>query len=293
MLALAWALLAKGRMRATWVFVLLAACTTTTTKPPPPCAYDNAGIADIEYRDPQTGQCQSFGYGCDPTCGAPCPETGATGVAQPDWGQCGGVCDGIGEAQCLANASCHAAYQDDSAAKPVFWGCWELPPSGAVTGACTNLDAQTCSEHTDCISLYTGPVNQPANFVPSFESCAAEPTNLCGGVTCAAGGECVVTPAMPSTAQCISVATAGSCTAPTCALPAPGCPTGTTPGVANGCYTNYCIPNSECAPAACSTLATEADCLARGDCDPIYVGSNCTCDRNGCTCQTETYQSCQ
>src|SRR5258706_14102316 len=158
-------------MRATWFVLLLVGCTETKK----PCIYNaQPGIADLEYRDPQTGQCQSFGYPCDPQCGQPCPATGLdqAGV-QPDWGACYGACEGLSETQCLASTTCHAAYQDDSAAKPVFWGCWELPPSGAVTGACANLDAQTCSEHPDCISLYTGPANQPPGFVPSFESCAA------------------------------------------------------------------------------------------------------------------------
>jgi hypothetical protein len=282
-------------MRAAWLCVLLAACTTQT-KPPPPCGAGGALIADIEYRDPQTGQCQSFGYPCDPACGQACPETGtgAVGSQQPDWGMCGGACEGLPEAQCLASASCHAAYQDDpSALRPVFWGCWELPPSGARTGSCSGLDAQTCSEHADCASQYTSPVNQPPNFIPSFESCVAEPgTGLCENIDCA--GECVVTPAMPATPQCQPIATAGTCAAPTCSNPPPGCPTGTTPGVgSNGCFTNYCIPSSECAPAACSTLATETECKARPDCDAVYMGSNCTCDNNGCVCQTLTYLNCQ
>jgi hypothetical protein len=275
-------------MRATWLFLVLAACTSKKT----PCDYATP-VADVQYRDPQSGQCESLGgYPCDPACGQLCPPTAGDGVAQ-DWGLCDGACEALDEAQCLASTSCHATYQDDSAAKPVFWGCWELPPSGPLTGACANLDAQTCSEHTDCISLYTGPVNQPPGFVPSFESCASEPSSLCAGTTCDANSECVVTPAMPANPQCVAAATAGTCGAPACLTPAPGCPDGTTPGVANGCYTNYCIPTSACAPAACATLTTEAACTARSDCDPIYVGSNCTCDKNGCTCQTETYQHCQ
>lgn len=191
---------------------------------PPPCQYANtkggALIADIQYRDPATGQCQSFGnpYPCDNQCG-PCP--GYADVL-PDWGMCGGACDGLSETQCLATADCHAAYQDDSAAKPVFWGCWNMPQSGTIHGACTGLDAQTCSEHDDCTSLYTGPVNQPPNFIPSFESC-----------------------------------------------------------------------QPEVMAAACATLTTEPACLARTDCDPIYVGMNCTCDPHGCTCQTETFDHCK
>jgi hypothetical protein len=53
-----------------------------------------------------------------------------------------------------------------------------------------------------------------------------------------------------------------------------------------------CNPDAS-PPPACSTLTTEAACKARPDCTPIYNGSNCTCDPNGCTCQNETFERCQ
>jgi hypothetical protein len=190
------------------------------------CASDNnqrcleagtkSDIADLTYRDPSTGQCQSFGEGCDSTCG-PCPLSDVL----PDWGTCNGACESLTETQCLATADCHAAYQDDSAAHPVFWGCWDMPAT-TLHGSCTNLDAQTCSEHDDCSSLFTGPVNQPPNFVPSFESCQPEGMQV-----------------------------------------------------------------------GCATVTTETACLARADCDPIYNGTNCTCDPHGCTCQDQTFDRCQ
>jgi len=198
-----------------WLFLVLVGGCFTDNKP---CLQNTAGIADISYRNPATGQCQSFGQPCDTSCGQLCP----AGVALPDWGVCGGACDALAETQCLATPNCHASYQDDSAAHPVFWGCWEMPPTGTIHGSCASLDAETCSEHDDCFSLYTGPVNQPPNFVPSFESC------------------------QPEVQQ-----------------------------------------------ATCATLTTETACLARVDCDPIYNGSNCTCDPHGCTCQTEVFDHCK
>ena len=252
-----------------------------------------AGVADLEYRDPASGQCQSFGTPCDNACG-PCP--GYAGV-MPDWAPCYGACENETEAQCLADANCHAAYSDDPTPQPVFWGCWDLPPSGAITGACDGLDAQTCSEHSDCASLYTGPVNQPAGFVPAFEKCIAEPgagSGPCAGVSCGAGNECVVTPAAATTPMCEPTTIGGACTGTvTCAVAMPVCPSGTTAGIANNCYTGFCIPSSECAPPPCATLTTESACVARTDCDPVYQGTNCTCDKNGCTCQNETFLKCQ
>jgi hypothetical protein len=42
---------------------------------------------------------------------------------------------------------------------------------------------------------------------------------------------------------------AGTCAgATTCDIAAPRCPVGTTPGIANGCYTGVCIPTTYCAP---------------------------------------------
>jgi hypothetical protein len=200
------------------VVLALAGCFVHRTCP----LYD---VAEQQLRNPANGECETFSpdLPCDPDCG-PCPYGGSKVHTEPppDWGTCFGQCNGLAEMQCLAQAQCHATYQDDSAASPVYWGCWDLPPSGAITGTCTNLDAQTCSEHTDCVSIYTGPVNQPQNFVPSFISC-----------------------------------------------------------------------KPEVASAACTTLTTEAACKARPDCDAVYTGMNCTCDSNGCTCQTETYSHCE
>ncbi len=45
-------------------------------------------------------------------------------------------------------------------------------------------------------------------------------------------------------------------------------------------------------PPACSTLAEPA-CISRSDCEPLYLGSNCSCSPAGCTCQTWTFDLCQ
>ena len=143
----------------------------------------------------------------------------------------------------------------------------------------------------DCVEIYsTVNVGPPGT---AFEKCAAEPATTCATLVCTTGTECVEHPGTPS-AECVAPATAGACTgAVTCATPAPACPSGTTAGITNGCYTGYCIPTTECPPPACATLTTEVACKARTDCDTVYHGDNCTCDANGCTCQTETFLRCQ
>src|SRR5256885_13737045 len=159
-------LLDPGSMRGTLALVLLVACMNADKNPQPCLTAGLTNVADLLLRNPDTGQCQSFGPTCDPTCG-PCP-----GFAEPDWAMCDGACDGLTEDQCLASQSCHAAYQDSPTPSPAFLACFELPPTGGITGGgCAGLDSQTCSEHTDCSSLYTSAVNAPPTFVPMFESC--------------------------------------------------------------------------------------------------------------------------
>src|SRR5262245_8259143 len=57
-------------------------------------------------RNPQTGLCESYGpypYPCSEECG-PCPDYAAGDqavVAPPTWATCGGICEGLAEADCL------------------------------------------------------------------------------------------------------------------------------------------------------------------------------------------------
>lgn len=204
----------REHMKRLVLLALIVGCTDTK-----PCPVYNAAeaVPAQELRDPTSGQCEAFGGGgppCDNQCG-PCAYEGAGPAvgADPDWGSCSGPCSGLDEMQCLASTTCHPAYTVVSNMAPTFSSCWDLPPSGAITGACTNLDAQTCSEHPDCETI-----------------------------------------------------------------------------LSNGSYANCAI---KVAPPTCSALTTEADCKARTDCDPIYIGMNCTCDSSGCTCATETYDHCQ
>jgi hypothetical protein len=74
----------------------------------------------------------------------------------------------------------------------------------------------------------------------------------------------------------------------------PECPEGSVPGVIDGCWSGYCIPEEQCeAPPACEQIAEEAACVERADCAPIYEGIDCSCDGNGnCTCTDWEFQSC-
>jgi hypothetical protein len=88
-----------------------------------------------------------------------------------------------------------------------------------------------------------------------------------------------------------------------CDVTAPTCPAGTLPGVFEGCYSGFCIPEALCPdepPFTCSDAADEAECTA-SSCEPVYVGIDCvdpeggTCtgDEAGCVCDHFEYGFCR
>jgi Cys-rich repeat protein len=278
--------------------------------------------------DPSTGQCQYYGggYPCDGTCG-PCAETTGQGYAAPDWASCYSPCSYLDQNSCEATAGCHADFYDNGS----FWQCVGTPPTGAIEGgSCQGLDAQTCSEHDDCVSNYaydpsgntryetcapenqqycladsdcgsgqrcdTSVCNQP-NCPPDAdcgsvcegvcvpdaacsnvdcgmgyhceETCypcdttdgsmcdpycspSCVPDQTCASVDCGPGYECAMECSSGTCyPACIPVngGGPGDCNGTvTCNSAPPTCPANTTPGVANGCYTGYCIPLNQCGP---------------------------------------------
>jgi hypothetical protein len=211
------------------------------------------------YRDPQTGTCQYFGGGGGGCCydnngNEACAEPG---VALPNWGQCNSQCDNLDENSCVETTGCHAAYLDlglDAFAPATkFYGCWAtaqsydaLPPT-----SCTGLDAQTCSERDYCSMVYSGD-----SAPQKFEQCIDESTTGCGiDIGCPMGShceqECEPCDSMgcqdTCTPTCVPDPGTGQCTGQiTCSSGPPSCPANTTPGIANGCWTGYCIPNAAC-----------------------------------------------
>ena len=72
----------------------------------------------------------------------------------------------------------------------------------------------------------------------------------------------------------------------------PKCEKGTTPGIANGCWTGECIDLSQCPDSNCGDIVGESMCIARDDCSAYYVGDDCSCDASGCTCAQWNFDSC-
>lgn len=209
----------------------------------------------VELRDPTTGTCQAYGYGYD--CADPCQPCAEPAIAYPDWGYCDGRCEILDESTCKTTSGCRAVYAGSE-----FHECWSTSQSGPIQGGnCVGLDANSCSQHDDCVAIHAA--GAP---IGTFASCA----NETGGVD---PGSCVGQVACD-------------------ALP-PACPSGTIPGRTNSCWTGYCIPFAQCDQLpACSEL-DEMGCIDRDDCAPIYEGQNCSCNGGSCTCQSWTFETCQ
>ena len=174
-----------------------------------------------ELLNPETLRCESWYTGCDSRCG-PCPD-GDTRPA-PTWAYCYSGCEGMDETQCHATTACRAVYDyacftgdGPCTAEVPYIGCYGTDQTGPIQGVCVGLDAWTCSQHDDCIALHTPQCSgtDTSDCWQQFVECRDEATCY-GEVLCDA-------------------------------LP-PNCPTGTTPGVKNGCWTGTCIPVGQCEP---------------------------------------------
>jgi len=264
------------------VLMFLAGCDLYFNGGDDDCKFaTGADIALQEFRDPFTGQCQSFGGGgCDDSCG-PCPEFDSA-QPQPDWGSCWSECESHDEASCIATAGCRAAYLNSARndGPPAFLGCWAVAPSGPVQGGgCANLDAQECSRHDDCSATYNAQL-APDDGIDSmqFAVCNAEQggQGCYGDQDCGAGAHCTTSD--------------GEC------LPPPGCGGGTAcPAVCYGkcvmdqdsCTNVDCGSGSHC-EQQCTTGPTAPD----GTCSPVCVPDQNTCGTVSCPPGHECVETC-
>ena len=186
-------------------------------------ATDLPAIAPAPLRDPGTLICQSFGSGCNPDCG-PCPETTpALTPPIPSWGICGSPCEGLAPAQCAADATCRVVKDagctiGGNTCLTDFLGCFPTDTQVDKSVECFTADAWTCSRNSACEAHHA------QRACPAGQDCARP------FATCVPAGH-----------------DPGSCTGQvTCRAATPNCPSGTTPGIANGCFTGACIVTSTC-----------------------------------------------
>jgi hypothetical protein len=241
------------------------------------CAFEATSIAAEELRNPDTGQCEPFGFGgCDNPC-EPCVAEADPGQL-PDWGSCFAGCESFDETSCISQPGCRAVYDANSDVDepPRFHECWAIAPSGPAPGSCEDLDAYECSRHENCSAYY----DDTSGFM-TFSSCKTETALGCFG-----DEEC------GPTAHCST--SDGEC------LPPPGCEEGETcPAVCYGkcisdgdvCSNVSCAPGSHC-EAQCSGCDG-----ANGPCDPSCQPV-CVPDQDACTAITcgpgfECVETCQ
>ena len=222
--------------------VILAAATLFTSgcllffddggKRPPQCDLATSGAESqpAPLRDPESLTCNSFGGDtCDPACG-PCPLSDVAALSPiPSWPMCGSACESLNESACAASAECRVVKDarcvigEDCVTD--FVGCFPIDNVQDPTVDCfAARDGWTCSRSAACTALHDRRSPCPAN-----DDTCSRPFGLC-------------VPEGKSPGVCHEQAT--------CDVPSPNCRAGTTPGVANGCYTGACIQFSLCEPSA-------------------------------------------
>lgn len=191
------------------------------------CPLDQPAGATAPQRNPDDLTCQTFGYPCDPECG-PCPGVAATALAPlPSWGICGSTCEALAEDACARREDCRVvkdvACAISGTCETDFLGCFPTDTyvePGVDCGAAR--DGYTCSTSPACTAFHVS------------EPCLGDPQGECprAFALCMPEGQ-----------------SPGRCHDPVAcrALP-PACPSGTTPGIANSCYTGACIPVELCEP---------------------------------------------
>lgn len=185
----------------------------------PPAA--ELAIAPAPVRNPDSLLCQDAGPICDPSCG-PCPAV-AELAPEVSWGMCGSPCEQLGEAACAQNLSCrvvkHGSCLVSGTCLDDYIGCFPTDNNVDMSIDCRSAtDGETCSRSSNCTALH--------EFEPCpFDAECAKPFAMC-------------IPEGTNPGKCHDMAVCRS-------LPPP-CPSGTTPGVANGCWTGACIPNEIC-----------------------------------------------
>jgi hypothetical protein len=200
------------------------------------------GAEPAPQRNPHNLMCESFGGGpgtCDPNCG-PCPlgegetdpKESPNGLAPlPSWGFCNGSCEALDEATCETEATCRVIRDARCAVSGLcetdFVGCVATDQFIDSSMSCNQItDGETCSRNPSCTAFHR--------------------ENACGGLPFRDSP--IPPPCMAEFAFCADEnSDPGRCQEQAiCDIPTPPCPSGTTAGVADGCFTGVCIPDDLC-----------------------------------------------
>jgi hypothetical protein len=263
------------------------------------------------FYDPNIGACINGGGGgcydggcgtCEATNGLAQPNMGLC------YSSCSDLSESACHAQagCIASYSTELTKTDDAL---TFTGCWQVAPYGPDPYKCEGLDANSCATQDKCsivhevksgVTSFSTCITEPYSAACALVDCTAgyHCEEICEGndnwmstcaATCVQDTDCTAVDCGPGytcaevcddgvNPKCGSVCVPdpthdpGSCTgAVNCFANPPACPSGTTAGIRNGCWTGYCIPNSACGPN-----------------DPGVCYSAVTCDSVGPNCPAGT-----
>ncbi|HTJ44257.1 MAG TPA: hypothetical protein VL463_19270 [Kofleriaceae bacterium] len=169
----------------------------------------------------------------------------------------GGDCWSYDAQTCSEHDDCATTYQIpvDPQGQHSFNQC--IPEPGTIGDVCAGVDCGP-GAHCEQQCYPCDKANPNDGCMSSCSAVCVPDQDSCANVDCGPGYHCEETcktcgdPNTPCpdycTVSCVpDTSDPGDCYGTvTCNSAPPACPADTTPGVANGCYTGYCIPISEC-----------------------------------------------
>jgi hypothetical protein len=171
-----------------------------------------------------------------------------------------GTCAGLDADQCSHHTNCSAWYDANGVAPVAFDHCGDAPPLTACKWTSCEPDKQCVQDCTPCDA--SGGASCDADCHATCVSAQG-----CGELACSLGNVCRETcvswgpqyaPQCFPSCQPLEAGSPGLCDGPiTCAASPPVCPAGTIAGLADGCYTGFCIPATACGgerPGTCQPV---------------------------------------
>jgi hypothetical protein len=146
----------------------------------------------------------------------------------------------------------------------------EVPDWGVCGSPCEQVTSEdACRQSDACRAIYVASCTGGAAGCSEIDYAACWPTAPSGPVR---GSECVGLDAQECSRHddCVAVHLRGQ----------------------SGEVLDFVGCQNEIAPAPSCGALSEADCISRSDCAPVYQGADCSCTPAGCHCNSQFFLSC-